>query len=71
MRITLPSNRISVLRHNTTMGVKLIERKLNQHPMYLVTYNSVALHIGRNKGKMESAFRRYQSAYDRVLYAGA
>lgn len=51
MRITLPAAKINVLRSAYVGGstVRLIERKLNQNPTYFVTWQGVALNVGKRK----------------------
>ena len=60
MRITLPSDRCTVLRRTRMFGnsVCLIERKLNQNPVYFVVYKGTVIHMGTQKHCVRK-FNRY------------
>lgn len=71
MRITLPACKINVLKSSNVAGmnVRLVERKLNQNPMYIVTCNGTAINIG-SKRYGNRKFREYTAGYEvRTLQA--
>ena len=47
MRLQFPAGALSVLKNE--LGVKVIERKLNQNPLYFVTFNGATIHCGTRK----------------------
>lgn len=51
MRVTFPNGKITVIRRVSFFGdrVCLIERKLNQNPLYFVTYKGTVLSMGSRK----------------------
>ena len=71
MRITLPACKINVLRsaNVASLNVRLVERKLNQNPLYIVTCNGVAINMG-GKRHAQRKFREYTAGYEvRTLQA--
>lgn len=63
MRLQFPGGVLSVLK--SSHGVKLVERKLNQNPLYFVTYNGVTIHCGTRKHCARRANRYINALEDR------
>ncbi len=65
MRITIPASKLSTLRSANVAGlnVKLVERKLNQNPLYFVTCNGTAINFG-GKRHATRKFREYTAGYE-------
>jgi hypothetical protein len=71
MRITIPACKMNVLRsaNVASLNVRLVERKLNQNPLYIVTCNGVAINMG-SKRYGQRKFREYTAGYEvRTLQA--
>lgn len=71
MRITFPAAKVSILRsaNVASLNVRLVERKLNQNPIYIVTCNGTAINCGGKRHAMRK-FREYTAGYEvRTLQA--
>ena len=68
MRLQFPAGKLTVLR-NGIDGLKMIERKLNQNPLYFLAYQGVIVRCGQ-KGHIGRHFNRYNGAL-KTLSAGS
>jgi len=60
MRLQFPAGKLTVLRSGQN-GLKMIERRLNQSPIYFLTYQGVTLRCGQ-KSHIGKHFNRYNKA---------
>jgi hypothetical protein len=68
MRLQFPAGKLTVVR-NGENGLKMIERKLNQNPLYFLTYQGFTVRCGK-KGHIARHFNRYNNALKTLSTGG-
>ena len=68
MRLNFTAGTLKVIRSGQN-GLKMIERKLNQNPLYFLSYQGFTIRCGK-KGHIARHFNRYNAAL-KTLSAGS